>query len=76
MKGGGLSSVTVVYCAIGEHMEMGSRRIDVGSHATGAGAVRTRSSATRMWNGSGAADRLAMRWRRGACGLAESLGLP
>jgi prepilin-type N-terminal cleavage/methylation domain-containing protein len=37
IKGGSLSSVTAVYCAIGEHTEMGSRRIDVGSHATGAG---------------------------------------
>ncbi len=29
---GGLSDLTVVYCAIGEHMELGNRRIDVGSH--------------------------------------------
>ena len=36
-RAGGLGGVTVVYCAIGEHVEMGSRRIDVGSHATGAG---------------------------------------
>ncbi len=36
-QGGSLSTVTVVYCAIGEHVEMGSRRIDVGSHLTGAG---------------------------------------
>ena len=37
VKSAGLSTVTVVYCAIGEHMEMGDRRIDVGSHATGVG---------------------------------------
>jgi prepilin-type N-terminal cleavage/methylation domain-containing protein len=37
IKGSGLGDVTVIYCAIGEHMEMGNRRIDVGSHATGAG---------------------------------------
>ena len=36
-QGGSLGAVTIVYCAIGEHVEMGSRRIDVGSHATGAG---------------------------------------
>jgi len=36
-QGGSLGAITIVYCAIGEHMEMGSRRIDVGSHATGAG---------------------------------------
>jgi prepilin-type N-terminal cleavage/methylation domain-containing protein len=33
----GLGGVTIVYCAIGEHTEMGSRRVDVGSHATSAG---------------------------------------
>lgn len=37
VKSGSLSAVTVVYCAIGEHMEMGSRRIDVGSHRSSAG---------------------------------------
>jgi prepilin-type N-terminal cleavage/methylation domain-containing protein len=36
LKAGGLSSLTTVYCAIGEHMEMGNRRIDVGSHRMGA----------------------------------------
>jgi prepilin-type N-terminal cleavage/methylation domain-containing protein len=35
--GSSLGAVTVVYCAIGEHVEMGSRRIDVGSHRTNAG---------------------------------------
>ncbi len=36
-KTGSLSELTVAYCAIGEHMEMGSRRIDVGSHRTTSG---------------------------------------
>jgi prepilin-type N-terminal cleavage/methylation domain-containing protein len=35
LDGGGLSSLTAVYCAIGEHMEMGNRRIDVNSHRRG-----------------------------------------
>jgi prepilin-type processing-associated H-X9-DG protein len=35
VEAGSLSSATVIYCAIGEHMEMGSRRIDVGSHRKG-----------------------------------------
>ena len=36
-KAAGLGGVTVIYCAIGEHMEMGSRRIDLGSHRTARG---------------------------------------
>ncbi|MHC4444915.1 MAG: prepilin-type N-terminal cleavage/methylation domain-containing protein [Planctomycetota bacterium] len=32
-----LSAVTVIYCAIGEHMEMGRRWIDKGNHKTGRG---------------------------------------
>ncbi len=36
-KAAGLGGVTVIYCAIGEHMEMGSRRIDMGSHRTSTG---------------------------------------
>ncbi len=37
LDAGGVSSLTAVYCAIGEHMEMGSRRIDVGSHRKSGG---------------------------------------
>jgi prepilin-type N-terminal cleavage/methylation domain-containing protein len=37
LKAGGLSDLTAVYCAIGEHMEMGSRRIDLDSHRRSAG---------------------------------------
>lgn len=37
VEAGSLSAATVVYCAIGEHAEMGSRWIDVGSHRSSAG---------------------------------------
>lgn len=37
LQGGSLSMMTTMYCAIGEHMELGSRRVDVGSHPTGRG---------------------------------------
>ncbi len=40
-KAAGLSDVTVIYCAIGEHMEAGARRIDVGSHRSGAAGGTT-----------------------------------
>ena len=37
LKGGSLGALTVIYCATGEHVEMGGRWIDVGSHRTSKG---------------------------------------
>ena len=50
-KSGSLSELTIIYCAIGEHVEGGSRRVDLGSHRTsqGGGTIAVFGDAHVEW---------------------------